>query len=155
MPSLRQRLPRELPSCRSEAHRGQQHHTPRFLKCCQRATPPTHYFKRFNPPDNPIQALRWCLRLCRTLLLADPELLDASMRPKQLLQLFLDTDKIGDEQLGGSIVRHLEPAELPNIHSRSIAKHCARVMPRKPLTSPLFMRQLKAIRCMRACRGCA
>ena len=56
-------------------------------------------------PDNSIQALRRCLSL-DTLLLADPEFLEAPMRSKQLLQLLLYAKEVRDEQLGGPIVRH-------------------------------------------------
>ena len=54
-------------------------------------------------PDNSVKALRWRLGL-NALLLADPELLQAPMCPKQLLQLLLYTEEVGDKELGGPIV---------------------------------------------------
>ena len=58
------------------------------------------------PPDNPVQAWR-ADRHLGALLLADPELLDAPMGPKELLQLLLNPNKVGYKQLGGPIIRHL------------------------------------------------
>lgn len=54
-------------------------------------------------PDNPKESLTPLMRL-DALLRGDPQVLNAPMCPKQLLQLLLYPEEIGDKQLGGSII---------------------------------------------------
>ena len=55
-------------------------------------------------PDDAIESLYPRLGLDALLLLANPEFLNTSMRPKELSQLLLNADEVGDEELGGSII---------------------------------------------------
>ena len=55
-------------------------------------------------PDDTVESLHSRLGLDALLLLADPELLNTTVRSEELSQLLLNADKVGDKELGCSIV---------------------------------------------------